>query len=550
MLFLCGRFVFVMQYLRRNLALLFALCALVALSRCGRKGSPGGGPVDTTPPTLVRAEPPNNTTQFNSDRIRLYFDEYIRLEDVQNQLIISPPLKNKPVITPMGGARKYVEIQLKDTLLENTTYTFNFGQSIVDNNEGNPNNFLTYVFSTGDYIDSLSLSGAVSDALNLKPDPFISVLLHEIDTAFTDSVIYTKIPYYLTNTLDSAVTFSLNNLKPGSYHLIALKDVGKNNLFDQGVDKIGFVSDTITLPTDEAYVLNLFQEIPNYGVLPPSFTAANHIVFGYYGDTAPVITMLSQLPDSVETKLTKEPGKDSLNLWITSNSVDSLVFTLRHPNLETEIDTFTVKPITKARDSMVLLWEPRLNLNFIDTVFLNATLPIAKIDTSKFKMMGQDSLPVRFTPILDTITNRVRIDFEKNEDETYLMDIFPGGVTDFFGDTNDTLRNRWTTGSPDDYGILRVILTGEVEFPIVVQLLDDKDNISRSLFLEQNTNVEFPSLPPGKYRIRLIFDSNKNGRWDTGDYMSKRQPERIIYYPGTIEIRANWEQMETFRIQG
>lgn len=538
-----------MQYLRRNLALLFALCALVALSRCGRKGSPGGGPLDTTPPTLVRAEPPNNTTRFNSDRIRLYFDEYIRLEDVQNQLIISPPLKNKPVITPMGGARKYVEIQLKDTLLENTTYTFNFGQSIVDNNEGNPNNFLTYVFSTGDYIDSLSLSGAVSDALNLKPESFISVLLHEIDTAFTDSVIYNKIPYYLTNTLDSAVTFSLNNLKPGSYHLIALKDVGKNNLFDQGVDKIGFVSDTITLPTDEVYVLNLFREIPNYGVLPPSFSAANHLVFGYYGNTPPVITMLSQLPDSVETKLTKEPGKDSLNLWITSNSVDSLVFTLRHPNLETKIDTFTVKPITKARDSMVLSWAPRQNLNFTDTVFLNASLPIAQIDTSKFKMMGQDSLPVPFTPILDTITNRVRFEFEKNEDATYLMDVFPGGVTDFFGDTNDTLRNRWTTGSPDDYGILRLILTGEVEFPIVVQLLDERDEISRSLFLEQNTNVEFPSLPPGKYRIRLIFDSNKNGRWDTGDYMDKRQPERIIYYPGTVEIRANWEQMETFRIQ-
>ncbi|MGB5315883.1 MAG: hypothetical protein WBN56_07765, partial [Robiginitalea sp.] len=401
----------------------------------------------------------------------------------------------------------------------------------------------------GDYLDSLSLTGAVADAFNLKPDPFISVLLHEIDTAFTDSVIYNKIPYYLTNTLDSAVTFSLNNLKPGTYHLIALKDVGKNNLFDQGVDKIGFVSDTITLPTDAVYVLNLFREIPNYGVLPPSFSASNRVIFGYYGDTAPEISMLSQLPDSVETKLTKEPGKDSLNLWITSNAVDSLVFTLRHPNLETEIDTFSVKPITKARDTMLLSWDPRQNLNFTDTVFLKATLPIVQIDSSKFKIMGQDSLPVPFTPILDTITNRVRIDFEKNNDQTYLIDVFPGGITDFFGETNDTLRNRWSTGSPDDYGILRVRIEGQAEFPLVVQLLDDKDEISRSLYIEQNTEVEFPSLPPGKYRIRLIFDSNKNGRWDTGDYMTKRQPERIIYYPGSVEVRANWEQVETFRIQ-
>lgn len=549
MLFLCGRFVFAMQYLRRNLALLFALCALVALSRCGRKGSPGGGPMDTTPPVLIRAEPPNNTTQFNANRIRLYFDEYIRLDDIQNQLIISPPLKNKPDITPMGGARKYVEIILKDTLLENTTYTFNFGQSIVDNNEGNPNNFLTYVFSTGDYLDSLSLRGAVADAYNLRPDTFISVLLHEIDTAFTDSVIYNKIPYYLTNTLDSAVTFSLNNLKPGNYHLIALKDVGKNNVFDQGIDKIGFVADTITLPTDEVYVLNLFREIPNYGVLPPSFSASNRIVMGYYGDTPPVPSLLTPLPDSIETKLTREPGKDSLNLWITPNTIDSLVITLRHPELETEIDTFTVKPISKARDSMLLSWDPGQNLNFTDTVFLRATLPIIRMDSSKFKMMGQDSLPIPITPVLDTITNSVRIDFEKNPDQTYLIDVLPGGVTDFFGDTNDTLRNRWSTGSSDDYGILRMLLTGQLEFPIVIQLLDSKDEIVRSLFIEQNTQIEFPSLRPGQYRIRLIFDRNKNGRWDTGDYMTKRQPERIIYYPGSIEIRANWEQMETFMVR-
>lgn len=538
-----------MRYLRRNLALLFLLCALVALSRCGRRGSPGGGPIDKTPPVLIKAEPPNNTIRFDQDRIRLYFDEYVRLQDVQNQLIISPPLKNKPEITPMGGARKYVEIRLKDTLLENTTYTFNFGQSIVDNNEGNPNNFLTYVLSTGDYIDSLSLRGAVADAYKLKPDPFISVLLHKIDTAFTDSVVYKNPPYYLTNTLDSAVTFSLNNLKAGSYHLIALKDVGKNNLFDQGIDKIGYVTDTITLPTDSVYVLRLFQEIPDYGVLPPSFSASNKIVFGYYGDSPPIVSLQSQLPDSVETKLLREPGKDSLNLWLTPFKADSLVFTLRNPKVETEIDTFSVKPITSVRDSMLLTWTPGQSLNFTDTVFLKGTLPIVKLDTSRFKMMQQDSIPVAFTPVLDTITNRVRIDFKKESDQAYLIDVYPGAITDFFGDTNDTLSNRWTTKSPEDFGVLRLNLLGQTEYPMVVELINEQDKLIRSQYLETQTEVVLSSLPPGIYRIRLIFDQNENGRWDTGSYLSKIQPERIIFFPGTIEIRANWEKVETFIIQ-
>ncbi len=538
-----------MRYLGRILALLFVLCTLVALSHCGRRGSPGGGPLDKTPPALIKAEPPNNTTGFDETRIRLYFDEYIRLEDIQNQLIISPPLKNKPEITPLGGARKYVEIRIKDTLLENTTYTFNFGQSIVDNNEGNPNNFLTYVFSTGDYIDSLSLSGAIADAYKLKPDPFISVMLHEVDTAFTDSVIYKKLPYYITNTLDSAVTFTLNNLKPGSYHLIALKDVGKNNLFDQGVDKIGFVADTITLPTDSAYVLRLFKEIPNYGVLPPSFSASNKIVMGYYGDSPPIVSLLSELPDSVKTKLSPEVGKDSLNLWITPFDADSLVLTLQNPDLETQIDTFSIKPITTVRDSMLLSWSPSRNLNFADTVFLKGNLPILEVDTTKFQMMQEDSVSVAFKAILDTLSNRVHIDFEKEADQVYLIDLYPGAVTDFFGETNDTLRTRFTTGSPEDYGVLRLNLQGQATYPILVALLDEKDELVRSAYLEMSKEVEFKSLPPGNYRIRLIFDQNGNGRWDTGNYLNKLQPERILFYPGTIEIRANWEKVETFIIR-
>ncbi len=541
-----------MDFFRRLLALVFALCALFALSDCGRRGSPSGGPKDETPPVLIKADPPNETTGFNTNRIRLYFDEYIRLEDVLNQLIVSPPLKNQPEITPMGGARKYVEIILKDTLLENTTYTLNFGQSVVDNNEGNPNNFLTYVFSTGDYIDSLSLSGAVADGFNRRPDPFISVMLYEADadSAFTDSTIYKQPPYYITNTLDSAVTFQLNNLKAGAYRLIALRDEGKNNIFDPSVDKIGFVEDTVYLPTDSVYQLRLFRQIPDYGVLPPSFAASNKIVFGYNGPQPPKVSLITKLPDSVRTLFAREPGKDSLNLWISPFSADSLLFAVGHPNQETRVDTFSLKPVSAEADSLTFSWSPRQALNFVDTVYLNANLPLRAIDTSLFRMTDTDSLPVALEPVLDTLQNRVRLNFTKDPNQSYTLEVLPGGVTDFFGTANDTLGTRWRTGSPADYGSLRMNLQGVPQFPLVLELIDEKNELVRSHYLTEYREVQFPYLDPGNYRVRIIFDANGNGKWDTGNYLEKVQPERVIYYPGAIEMRANWEKVETFRIQG
>jgi uncharacterized protein (DUF2141 family) len=277
---------------------------VLALSQCAKRGTPSGGEKDITPPKLLSAEPENMTINFKAKKIRLYFDEYIKLKDVQKQLIVSPPLKYNPLITPQGSASKFIEITIKDTLKENTTYTLNFGQSITDNNEGNPNSFLTYVFSTGSYIDSLTVSGVVQDAFNKKVGQFISVMLYELDSTYTDSTLYKRPPNYITNTLDSSTTFKLNYLKKGKYALFAVKDEGKNNLFDQEVDKIGFVTDTITLPTDSTYVLSLFKEIPDYRVAVPSYVAQNRILFGYQGESKNiVIEPLTKLPETIKNKI-------------------------------------------------------------------------------------------------------------------------------------------------------------------------------------------------------------------------------------------------------
>ncbi|MBT8321158.1 MAG: Ig-like domain-containing protein, partial [Eudoraea sp.] len=324
-----------MVFLRRLLAAAFFFLILLTGWQCARRGSPSGGPKDTTPPELIRSDPANLSIEFEATKIQLYFDEYIKLNDVQNQLIISPPLKNQPEISPQGGASKSIEVTIKDTLLENTTYTLNFGQSIQDNNEGNPNSFLSYVFSTGDYIDSLTVKGEVRDAFNQNPDEFISVMLYRLDTTYTDSTIYKEPPYYLTNTLDSATTFELQNLKEGKYLIRAIKDDGKNNLFDPKADKIGFLTDTLELPTDTTFVLKLFKEIPYYSAVTPTLASGNRIIFGFSGPPDHVsITPLSSIPDTVRTLVYPEPDKDTLNYWFTPFERDSLIFEIYQDQLD------------------------------------------------------------------------------------------------------------------------------------------------------------------------------------------------------------------------
>ncbi|MEX0314311.1 MAG: Ig-like domain-containing protein [Allomuricauda sp.] len=535
-----------MRYLKRLLSFSFVILMGLALWQCAKRGSPTGGPKDVTPPQLVRTEPDNYSINFDATEIRLYFDEFIKLKDVQNQLIISPPLKYPPEITPLGGASKYIQVIIKDTLKENTTYTFNFGQSITDNNEGNPNSFLSYVFSTGDYIDSLTLSGAVKDAFNRKADQFISVMLYELDTAYTDSTIYQRPPNYLTNTLDSVPFFELKNLKAGEYALVAIKDVSKNNLFDQRQDKIGFLQDTITLPTDSIYLLNLFQELPDYSVSVPSYVAKNRIIFGYQGDHRNIrIDTLTPLPDSVKTLILKDKETDTLNYWLTPTDIDSIVFTVTNTKLE-QIDTFTVKTRKLPMDSLVLRSSISRSFGFEDTFSILANTPITALDSSKIALFISDSINAPYSLSLDSLDNKVDFEFGIEPNQSYSFELMPGAITDFFGMQNDSLNYRFSTGSYADYGNLSVNVSGAIQFPMILQLTNEKGEVQREIQAIGPQLFEFNNLDVGNYRLRVIFDDNGNGIWDTGSYLKKIQPEKVSHFPDVIELRANWEQVTDF----
>ena len=539
-----------MAVLQRIIAICFFALLIAACFQCARRGTPSGGPEDEDPPVLLKSEPDSMTTNFKEEKIRLYFDEFVVLKDPQNQLIVSPPFKYAPELSPQGTTRKYVEVKIKDTLLENTTYTLNFGQSIVDNNEGNPNAFLTYVFSTGDYIDSLRLKGRIKDAFNNEPDDFVSVMLYEIDTAYTDSTIYNKLPNYITNTLDSLVEFELRNLKEGTYSLVAIKDESKNNLFDQQTDKIAFVTDTIQIPTDSTYELTLFKEIPDYSASPPNYAASNKIIFGYTGiaDSMKIRT-LTQLPDTISTMFAKEPDKDSINFWFTPFEIDSILFEVRN-NVVQQIDTFTVKTRKLNPDSLRINSSHRGSINFDDQFYIQANIPIMELDTSLLKILNKDSLNVDYIASLDKSENKISIDFLKEPNESYQISVMPQFITDFFQQVNDTIFYNLSTGSYADFGNLRINLVGEVEYPVILQLTNLKGVTKREIIAAEPKLFEFNNIEPDNYLIRLIIDSNANQIWDTGNYLKKIQPERVIYYPQEIEVRANWELEQNFTIGG
>jgi len=193
---------------------------MLLLMSCAKRGSITGGDKDTIAPVLKASFPKNFSTNFNGKEIKLIFDEYVKLKNINKQLIISPPMKNQPEILPQA-ASKILTIKLKDTLQPNTTYSFNFGQSIEDNNEGNPYQQFKYVFSTGAYIDSLKINVKVKDALEKKVDNFVSVMLYEINEKFNDSTIYKETPRYITNTLDSLKIITIENIKAGKDLLVA-----------------------------------------------------------------------------------------------------------------------------------------------------------------------------------------------------------------------------------------------------------------------------------------------------------------------------------------
>ncbi|MGJ5642708.1 Ig-like domain-containing protein [Formosa sp. S-31] len=526
-----------------NFLFIIACCLLIA--NCANRGTPSGGEKDIEPPVLVRSEPKNFTTNFNAQEIKIYFNEYIKIKDLNKQLIISPPMNTQPEITPLGSASKYIRIRIYDTLAPNTTYAFNFGNSIVDNNEGNPFPYFKYVFSTGDYIDSLKVTGAIVDAVNKKPENFVSVALYEVDSTFSDSIIYKQKPKYVTNTLDSLTTFSIENIKAGKYLLVALKEGNQDFKFQQKSDKIGYHNTLIEVPTDSTYLIKLFKEDLDFKAFKPRLISQGKIAFGYQGDYKDMaINLLTETPSDYEHIITKDEKSDSLLYWYKPKlEIDSLSFKVSYK--QKVQDTFHLKITDKYQDSLALKAVPSGQINFNEDFYLSSPTPFQTINTSLISIIDKDSVAVPYTTKLDTLNNKYFIDFEKGESNRYNIQLLPEAVTDFFGYKNDTLQVNLQTRGYDDYGNARIVLQN-ASYPVIVQLTNEKGDVKAEKYSTQPEPLDFTYLSNGNYLLRVIFDANGNKKYDTGSYLKKQQPERISYYPKPVEVRVGWDVVEEF----
>jgi len=531
--------------------LLFFVVAIILLtSNCARKGRPSGGKKDSLAPLMVTANPPYKSIHFKSDKIKIYFNEYITLKDVTKQLVISPPLKHLPTITPQGTPSKLITIKIIDTLKEQTTYTFNFGNSIQDNNEGNKLERFKYIFSTGNFIDSLQTKGTVKDAFQKEPEKNISVLLYKIDSTFTDSIIYKQKPSYVTNTVDSTL-FNLTNIKKGTYLLLALKDASNNYLFNAKEDKIGVYPRHIKLPEDSILKtpIALYKEIAPFKLARPKEVSKGHLIFGFEGDPKGfTIENLSESSDTYKSASTFETDKDTLNYWYSSNiKKDSLIFKVSAENFT---DTVTVFLRSKKTDSLKINSTISRTLDLRDTLIFLSNNPITKIDTSNIKFITKkDSLKVSYTTEIDTKSNKIAFLFDKKYNTKYQLSLYPKALTDILKTQNDSLNYQFSTKEPEDFGSITLDIQKNTTAPVIIELHTEKGKFVQRFFVDKNTSLNFGLLTPESYIIRAIIDTNGNHKWDTGNYLRKEKPEKVIYHPVVFKLRANWHFPETFVIQ-
>lgn len=527
------------------------LILALLMSSCAKRGTITGGLKDTLAPVLNSSFPKNYSTDFKEKSFKLSFDEYIKLKNINKQLIISPPMKKAPEVLPTT-ASKDITVRFNDTLQPNTTYSFNFGESIQDNNEGNPYKQFKYVLSTGTYIDSLTLSGKIKDSYSKKTDNFVSVMLYDVNESFNDSVVYKQNPRYITNTLDSATVFTLENLKAGKYLLVALKDLNSNYKFDPKNEKIGFHKEYISIPNDTLYEIELFNETPKFKSFKPTQVSGNRLVMGYEGNPKEAKITLQRGGQNLNAIATKLPEKDSLQIWFPPIKLDgevktdSLAFFIENGKYS---EKYSVKIKNQKMDTLSFSSKFSSELPLREMYALTSSLPLTKFDESKMQLVNKDSAAVAFKTVYDVMKQELKFDFKKEPLEKYKLTLLPGALSDYTSKANDTLSYRFETKNLSDFGNLRLTLENVKSYPIIIELTDAKGTVLASAYSEKESAINFDLVKPALFTLRVIYDTNKNGEWDSGNYLQRRQSEEVIYFPKEIDVRANWDVEQSFNLK-
>lgn len=541
------------------------LIAWLVAASCANIVTPTGGKKDVSPPVVRETTPLNRTKDFKGNSVRILFDEFVKLNDVANQVIFSPFTANPPDIKTKG---KSVVVQFSDTLQNNTTYSIAFGNAIADITENNILSNYRFVFSTGPLLDSLVIKGEVRNAQTLKAESGIYVMLYRHNE---DSVPLIETPYYLARTGEDG-SFYFSSLHDASYKIFALKDLNNDYMFDQPNEEIAFLDtlvrpetldtiiDTITNKTKSTGIrLDMFEEEPARQRLMKAYPAIYGKVNLVFAKPLENFSLKEVAKKSSGYKKELNKTKDTLSLWMNNPDDDSLILEVRDNNVI--LDTAEILLIKKGIKNSVRSGGVILSLrnksnagnkssyDYFNPLTIEFSNPIAFYDFSKIVLVENNdtvTFPVDFDRtdvcILDTILRKIIINYKWKEGTNYSLTVLPAAFRDIFSLPNDTLQINFKTSELKDYGnVLFKIKTMQNHEHLLAQLVNDNDVVFAEKPVMTDGSVKFDFVRPGTYKLKIIVDLNNNGKWDTGNYMRKLQPEKVFYDPSSIQVKANWD---------
>lgn len=508
------------------------------LGACAQVGDITGGAKDETPPRLVSSSPTQLGTGFAGDRLVLEFDERVQLDRPRDRMLVSPPLAEAPEVRMLGA--RSVGIFLKAPLKPNTTYTFGIGEAVKDLTEGNTAGGLVLVFSTGDVLDSLVVAGRLKNALTGEAEADALVLLHAVGD--TGSVRSTRPAYATRSTKDGA--FLLPHLRAGEYRISALRDRNGNFRYDLPNEEIAFLNEPVrAAPMDSALApveLLMFlaespvQQVREHRVIPEG---ALRVVFAK--PTREVaLRDVARTGGELTWWMERSTRGDTVHCWPSDTTLlNAGLYAITADGLE--LDTVRYRRM----DKMPFLLGVKASPDPLraGTLLLRATRPIAAVDRERITVTVQEE-PVAFTVVPDS-TDRRLVRLSTDAEEATVV-VRPKALRDIYGGSNDTLRTGLGRQAEKSFGTLRIRLSAQdvPEGPFIVQLLDNRGRSARERVLDTlGDPVVWDRLAPGEYRLRLIQDTNRNGRWDAGNFDTGVAPERVWNQVSPVTVRAGWD---------
>ena len=524
------------------LQILLGFIAISVILGCANIQRPLGGPRDKTPPKLLKATPLNPTRNFNAKIIQLDFDEYFKLNNIYQEITISPELGKQPEYLIKN---KSLIIKLKDTLQKNTTYVINFGKAIADVNEGNILKNFTYVFSTGPTIDSLRITGNVKNVQTQTKEKDVTVMLFPLkqDTSFGKHkpAIYT--------TTDTAGNFSLSNLKAGDYKIYALMEKSPNKIYDNDDELVAFKKDLIHLKKDTTNLnLTLFKQIPpKLRVVDRKIDGDGklYFVFNKPVSTSPGVRILNAKLDSQKV-VDFRPTADTAMIYLKDMTFDSVKVSFL--DKEKPVDTITLKRSKRETYKRTISLQYNTSYDKLkpgtDLLF-TANYPIESIDLSRIIMMEDSNQVTDFNVArIPNDPKKFSLKYRLRPGKNYTITFNLGTFTDIYGDKSVAIKKQFGLDKIENYSKLTLHITlpdssGAKNY--LVQLLSDNNTELESRVINKNGPLEYLRYPIGKYRVRVIYDTNKNGKWDTGNIKQNIQPENIWLFNRAIPLRTNFE---------